>query len=145
MCAYESDFCFQRISSIFFIFLNLTRVYFLDIMGDFVEPKDIYVAFTVDQVGDIVNVCEALGVEVIRCICYRVNSATVWSLGTSDTAARCNNKAKGELMKKLAACVGVFSHSAADNDKLKDIQSLEEDLHRVYELITRHEIVCNCT
>ena len=38
-------------------------------------------------------------------------------------------------MKKLAACVGVFSHSAVNNDKLKDIQRLEEDLQRVYDLI----------
>ena len=47
--------------------------------------------------------CEALGVEVIKCNCHRVNSAVLWSLGISGAAARCKNKAMGELMKKLAA------------------------------------------
>ena len=28
-----------------------------------------------------VNVCEALGVEIIKCNCHRVNSAILWSLG----------------------------------------------------------------
>ena len=88
-----------------------------------------------DQGGNIVDACEALGVEVIKCNCHRVNSAVMWSLGISDAAARCKNKAMGELMKKLAACVGVFSHSVVNNDILKELQKLEENLHRIYELI----------
>ena len=64
--------------------------------------------------------CEALGVEVIKCNCRRVNSAVLWSLGISGAAARCKNKAMSELMKKLATCVGVFSHSAVNNDMLKE-------------------------
>ena len=51
------------------------------------------------------NACEALGVEVIKCNCHRVNSAVLWSLGISGAAAPCKNKARGELMRKLAACV----------------------------------------
>ena len=42
-------------------------------------------------------------------------------------------------MKKLTACVGVFSHSAVNNDILKELQKLEEDLHRMYELIRRND------
>ena len=34
-------------------------------------------------------------------------------------------------MKKLVACVGVFSLSAVKNDVLKELQKLEEDLHRI--------------
>ena len=34
-------------------------------------------------------------------------------------------------MKKLVARVGVFSHSAVKNDVLKELQKLEEDLHRI--------------
>ena len=37
-------------------------------------------------------------------------------------------------MKKLTACVGVFSHSAVN-----DILKLEEELHRMYELIRRND------
>ena len=36
-----------------------------------------------------------------------------------------------ELLKKLAACFGVFSHSAVNNDMLKELQKLEEDLHYI--------------
>ena len=54
-------------------------------------------------------------------------------------AARCKNKSMGELMKKLAACVGVFSHSAVNNDILMELQELEQDLHRIYELIRRND------
>ena len=52
------------------------------------------------------------------------------------------DQAMGDLMKKLAACVGVFSHSAVNNDKLKDIQRLEEDLRRVYGLTRRNDTMC---
>ena len=85
------------------------------------------------------NACEALGVEVIKYNCHRVNSAVLWSLGISGAAARCKNKSMVELTKKLAACVGVFSHSAFNNDMPKGLQKLEEDLHRMYELIKRND------
>ena len=92
-----------------------------------------------DQGGNVVNVCETLDVEVIKCNCPCVNSTVFWSLGISGAAARCKNKAIGELMKKLAACVGVFSHAAINNDMLKELQKLEEGLHRIYELIRRND------
>ena len=77
--------------------------------------------------------------EVIKFNCHRVNSAVLWSLGILGSAARCKNKAMGELMKKLAAYVGVFNHSAVNNDMLRELQKLEEDLHRIYELIMRND------
>ena len=92
-----------------------------------------------DKGGNVVNACKAWGVEVIKCNCHRVNSAVLWSLGVSGAAARCKNKAMGELMKKLAACVGFISHSAVNNDiMLKELQKLEEDFHRIYELFKRN-------
>ena len=95
-----------------------------------------------EQGGNVVNACKALGVEVIKCNCHRVNSATFWSLGVSGSAATCKNKATGDLMKKLAACVDVFSHCASINDKLKDTQRLEKDLQRVDDLIRRNDTRC---
>ena len=92
-----------------------------------------------DQGGNVVNAYEAVGVEVIKCNCHRVNSAVLWSLGISGAAARCKNKAMSELIKKLVACVGVFSHSAVNNDMLKELQKLEKDLHRIYKLIRRND------
>ena len=51
----------------------------------------------------------------------------------------------GALMKKLAACVGVWSHSTVNNDKLKDIQmQLEEDFHEIYELLRRNDTRYDC-
>lgn len=121
---------------------QLTREYFADFMGESVEPRDVFLAFTVDQGGNVVNACVALGVPVIKCNCHRVNSAVLWALGIAGSPATCKNKAMGELMKKLAALVGVFSHSAVNNDMLKEIQRLEEDLHRIYELIRRNDTRC---
>ena len=119
---------------------QLVQEHFSDFMGEFVETMDVFLVFTVNQGGNIVNAREALGVEVIKCNCHRVNSATLWSLGASGpSAATCKNKAMGDLMAKLAACVGVFSHSAVNNDKLKDIQRLEEDLQLFYDLIRRND------
>ena len=103
------------------------------------EPTDVFLAFTVDQGGNVVNACEAFGMEVIKFSCHRINSAVFWSLGISGVAVRCKNEAIGELMKKLAACLGVFSLSAVDNDMLKGLQKLEEYLHRIYELIRRND------
>ena len=84
-----------------------------------------------DQGGNVVNACNALGLLVIKCKCNRVNSAVLWALGIAGNGRK--NKDMGDLMKKLAALVGVFSHAAVNNDKLKDLQRLEDDLHQVYE------------
>lgn len=121
---------------------QLTLEYFADFMGGSVEPKDVFLAFTVDQGKNIVNACTALGVPVVECNCHRVNSAVLWALGIAGSATTCKNKLMGDLMKKLAALVGVFSHSAVNNDMLKAIQRLEADLHRVYELIRRNDTRC---
>ena len=63
-----------------------------------------------DQGRNVVNACEALGVPVIKCNCHRVNSAVLWALGIAGKGRK--NKDMGELMKKLAALVGVFRHYA---------------------------------
>lgn len=104
-------------------FLNpqLTK-YFANIVGEGVKPKDVFLAFTVDQGGNVVTACRALGVKVTKYNCYRVNSAVLWALGIAGSEAKCKNKPMGFLLKKLAAFVGVWSHSAVKNDKLKDIQ-----------------------
>ena len=59
------------------------------------------------------------------------------------SATICKNKPIGALMKKLAACVGVWSHSGVNN-KLKGIQRQVEDFHKVYELIRRNDTRCDC-
>ena len=128
-----------------FLKSQLTQEFFASFMGESVEPKDVFLAFTVGQGGNVVNACAALGVEVIKCNCHRVNSAVLWSLGIAGSATTCKNKPMGALMKKLAACVGVWSHSAVNNDKLKDIQrQLEEDFHEIYELLRRNDTRCDC-
>ncbi|CAB1104121.1 unnamed protein product [Ectocarpus sp. CCAP 1310/34] len=111
----------------------LTLEYFKDLIGPSVQPHDVFLGFTVDQGKNIVNAYTALGVPVVECNCHRVNSAVLWALGIAGCARTCKNKLMGDLMKKLAASVGVFSHSAVNNDMLKEIQRLEADLHRVYE------------
>ena len=117
---------------------QLTQGFFAGFMGESVE--DVFLAFTVDQGGNVANACAALDVEVIKCNCHRVNPAALWSLGIAGSATTCKKKPMGALMKKLAAFVGVWSHSAVNNDKRKDIQSqLEEDFHEIYELLRRND------
>ena len=91
------------------VFLNsqLAQEFFSGFMGESVEPKDVFLAFRVDQGRNAVNACAALGVEVIKCNCRRVNAAVLWSLGIAGSAMTCKNKPMGVLMNKLAACVGV--------------------------------------
>ena len=96
-----------------------------------------------DEGGNVVITCEAMGVEVIKGNCHDVNSAVLWGLGISGAAARCKNKAMGEPMKKLTACVGVFSHSAVNNDMLKELQKLEEDpCIRAHQAKRHDEVIC---
>ncbi|CAB1111165.1 unnamed protein product [Ectocarpus sp. CCAP 1310/34] len=117
---------------------QLTKEYFGGFMGESVEPSDVFLAFTVDQGGNVVNACTALGVQVVKCNCHRINSAVVWALGIAGSATTCRNTKMGGLMKKLAALVGVFSPSAVNN-MLKELQRLETDLHRIYELMRRND------
>ena len=127
------------------VFLNsqLTQEFFAGFMDESVE--DVFLAFTVDQGGNVVNACAAFGVDVIKCNRHRVNSAVLRSLGIAGSATTRKNKPMGALMKKLAACIGVWSHSAVNNDKLKDVQrQLEEDFHEIYELLRRNDTRCDC-
>jgi len=108
-------------------------------MGEDVQPKDVFLAFTVDQGGNVVNACRHLGVEVLKCNALRLNSVTMWALGMNGSLKTGENTAMEKLMKRLAAIVGVFSHSAVNNDELKDIQRLQEEFHIIYELIRRND------
>ncbi|CAB1103007.1 unnamed protein product [Ectocarpus sp. CCAP 1310/34] len=112
---------------------KLTLEYFSGFMGESVQPSDVFLAFTVDQGKNIINACTALGVTVVECNCHRLNTAVVWALGIAGKGRL--NPAMGTLMKKLAAMVGVFSHSAVNNDELKELQRLEEGFSRIYELL----------
>ena len=73
----SSDFITFRLLSPVSQFAAHAREYLVHFMGEFVEPNDVFLAFTVGQGGNVVNACEALGVEVIKYNCHRVNSAVL--------------------------------------------------------------------
>lgn len=124
------------------VFMQLTTDFFADMMGENVQPKDVFLAFTVDQGGNVVNACRNLDVEVLKCNAHRLNSVTMWALGINGSIRTGENPAMENLMKRLAAIVGVFSHSAVNNDELKDIQRLQEEFQTIYELIRRNDTRC---
>lgn len=124
------------------VFMQLTTEFFADMMGENVQPKDVFLAFTVDQGGNVVNACRNLDVEVLKCNAHRLNSVTMWALGINGSIRTGENPAMEKLMKRLAAVVGVFSHSAVNNDELKDIQRLQEEFQIIYELIRRNDTRC---
>ena len=106
-------------------------------MGDRVEPSDVFLAFTVDQGLNVVNAIEALNVPVVVCNAHRLNTVVCWILGIAGSDKTCKNPVLEKNMKKLAACVGKFSHSAVNNSDLKTIQELSPAFSKVYELIRR--------
>ena len=120
--------CFQFVSE-----------WFEDIIGPSVQARDVFIAFTVDQGGNIVNAIKSLGVEVVICFAHRLNTVVTWMLGISGSESTCRNPEMEKLIKKLAACVGKFSHSAMNNSELKNVQELQKTFSKVYELIRRND------
>ena len=121
------------------LYTQLTTEFFGGLMGEDVTPKDVFLAFTVDQGGNVVNACMMLGVAVIKCNAHRLNSVTMWALGERESVKMCENSGMEKLMKRLAAVVGVFSHSAVNNDELKEIQKLQDGFSKIYDLIRRND------
>ena len=89
----------------------------------------------------MVNAIEALRVIlVLLCCAHRLNTVVVvWLLGVGGTVNTCRNKSMEVLMRKLAACVGKFSHSAVNNSELKALQKLVPQFSKIYELIRRND------
>ena len=122
------------------MYTQLTTEFFGGMMGEDVAPKDVFLAFTVDQGGNVVNACMMLGVAVIKCNAHRLNSVTMWTLEIIRGSVKtCENPGMEKLMKRLAAVVGLFSHSAVNNDELKDIQKLQDGFSKTYDLIRRND------
>ena len=88
---------------------------------------------------NVVNAIEALGVIVVLCCAHRLNTVVVWMLGIGGTVNTCRNKPMEVLMRKLAACVGKFNHSAVNNSELKALQELVPQFSKIYELIRRND------
>ena len=119
--------------------LQITQEWFSKLVGDRVEPSDVFLAFTVDQGLNVVNAIEALNVPVVVCNAHRLNTVVCWMLGIAGSDKTCKNPVLEKNMKKLAACVGKFSHSAVNNSDLKTIQELSPVFSKVYELIRRND------
>lgn len=98
-----------------------------------------FLAFIFIQGGNVVHACESLDVEDIRCNAHCLNSSALWGLGMAGTANTCQNKLMGGAMKRQWAFAGVLSLSPASNDELKDMQELQTEFHRGYELIGRND------
>ena len=117
---------------------TLTCIWFSN-TGDSVEPSDVFLAFAVDQGLNVVNAIEALNIPVVVCNAHRLNTGVCWMLGIAGSDKTCKNPVLEKNMKKLAACVGKFSHSAANSSDLKTIQELSPVFSKVYELIRRND------
>ena len=119
--------------------LQITTGWFSKLVGNRVELSDVFLAFTVDQGLNVVNAIEALNVPVLVCNAHRLNTVVCWMLGIAGSDKTCKNPVFEKNMKKLAACVGKFSHSAVNNSDLKTKQELSPVFSTVYELIRRND------
>ena len=69
--------CFKNKSGIFRVHLieaTLTCIWFSKLVGDRVEPSDVFLAFAVDQGLNVVNAIEALNIPVVVCNAHRLNT-----------------------------------------------------------------------
>ena len=98
-----------------------------------------------DQGLNVVNAIEALDAPVVVCNAHRLNTVVCWMLGIAGCSVlpgvrrHARTPSWEKNMKKLAACVGKFSHSAVNNSELKTIQELSPVFSKVYELIRRND------
>ena len=119
--------------------LQITQEWFLKLVGDRVEPSDVFLAFSVDQGLNVVNAIEALNIPVVVCNAHRLNTVVCWMLGIAGSDKTCKNPVLEKKIRKLAACVGKFSRSAVNNSDLKTIQEVSPVFSKVYELIRRND------
>ena len=94
---------------------TLTCIWLSKLVEDRVEPSDVFLAFAVDQGLNVVNAIEALNIPVVVCNAHRLNTGVCWMLGIAGSDKTCKNPVLEKIMKKLAACMRKFSHSAANS------------------------------
>ena len=78
--------------------LQITQEWFSKLMGDRVEPSDVFLAFTVDQGLNVVNAIEARNVPVVVCNAHRLNTVVCWMLGIAGSDKTCKNPVLGKNM-----------------------------------------------
>lgn len=111
----------------FILALQLTKEYFASIMGESVQPHQVFISGTADQGANVLNAFKACDVPVTVCAAHRLNTSVMWGLGINGSAATGKNPAGKEIISRGAAVIGVFSHSATNNDKLLSAQEQERD------------------
>jgi hypothetical protein len=96
-------------------------------MGEDVLPKEVFVGGVVDQGGNVIKALKDLNVPVILCKAHCLNTSVSWGLGLCGSAKTCKNASLREFVGRVAAMVGVFSHSSANNDRQRALQKLIVD------------------
>ena len=91
-----------------------------------VVPSMVFVGAASDQGMNVVNAFGNCGVEVVLCNAHRLNTAVHWALGIAGSDATNMNPA---LVGKIAALVGHFSHSSANNDAFRAVQEAKQHAH----------------
>ena len=77
--------------------LQITQEWFSKLVGDRVEPSDVFLAFAVDQGLNVVKAIEALNVPVVVCNAHRLNTVVCWMLGIAGSDKTCNNPVLGKI------------------------------------------------
>lgn len=72
------------------------------------------------------NLRDVMGIPANVCNAHRLSSAIIWGLEIGGMFKICKNPDVERRMKRPGALVGVFRHSAVNNDALKDIQELKD-------------------
>lgn len=94
----------------------------MEFFGESVLPNQVYVCATVAQCLSVVNACKSLGLDTVLCRGHRLNSAVMWAMGINGSVNTVENPEMKALVTKCAALVGIYSHSAVNNDALLEIQ-----------------------
>lgn len=110
---------------------QVTEEFFAAMVGSDVQPAVALLGFVVDQGGDVFDAVKALHIlPTFKVHRARLEHGTHVGIGNRRVTydSRCKNKPIEKLMKRLAALLEVFSHSAVNNDELKLLQELKEEL-----------------
>ena len=79
--------------------LQIIQEWFSKLVGDRVEPSDVFLAFTVDQGLNVVNSIEALNVPVVVCNAHRLNTVFCWMLGIAGSDKTCKNPVLEKIVR----------------------------------------------
>lgn len=119
------------------------RNYVGEFMGQGVVPRDVFLAGTTAQRGNLMNALVELNIPVLLCAAHRLRSGVGWALGVNGSKATGRNPSARDVTARAASLAGALSHSAfynnANDSDDGDVDDARLDHHRLLLLLRDDE------